>query len=250
VVGAAAVVVVGVVALVGLALSRGGGDVPRNALGPPHFVDETDGSGVRQVYDGGATFAVGGGVAVFDCNDDGKPDLYVAGGSGPAALYRNDSPVGGALRFSRVLDPVTDLTNVNGAYPIDIDGDGRVDLVVLRNGETVLLRGRGDCVFQRANELWAFDGGNAWTTAFSATWEAAARLPTLAFGHYLRLEASGAAASDCAENALVRPRGGHRRLFPTDRAHARLLRVVDAVQRLGSLRAARPEADQRPSLLR
>ena len=46
--------------------------------------------------------------------------------SGPAALYRNDSPVGGALRFdARSRDPATDLTSVNGAYPLDIDGDGR-----------------------------------------------------------------------------------------------------------------------------
>ena len=39
-------------------------------------------------------------MAVFDCNGDGRPDLYLAGGDRPAALYRNDSPVGGALRFT------------------------------------------------------------------------------------------------------------------------------------------------------
>src|SRR6266853_1619941 len=83
---------------------------------------------------------IGGGIAVLDCNGDGKPDLYIAGGSRPAALYRNDSEVGGALKFTRLPDPATDLTGVNGAYPLDIDGDGRPDLVVLRNGETILLR--------------------------------------------------------------------------------------------------------------
>src|SRR5437899_6263389 len=63
---------------------------PTTALGPPHFVDETtETSGIDHVYAGGPTFAVGGGVAAFDCNGDGKPDLYIGGGRNPAALYRN-----------------------------------------------------------------------------------------------------------------------------------------------------------------
>jgi enediyne biosynthesis protein E4 len=192
-------------ALLGFTISRPGGATPRTALGPPHFVDETSESGIDHIYDGDSTFSVGGGIAVFDCNGDGKPDLFIAGGSKPAAVYRNDSPVGGTLKFTRLPDPATDLTGVNGAYPIDIDGDGRPDLVVLRNGETVLLRGLGDCRFERANEAWSFDGGNAWTTAFSATWEGSARLPTFALGHYLGLKASGDPTSECADNALVRP---------------------------------------------
>ena len=71
---------------------------------------------------------------------------------------------------------------MTGAYPLDVDGDGLVDLAVLRVGEIVLLRGLGDCRFERANEAWGFDGGRGWTTAFSATWERGATLPTLAFG--------------------------------------------------------------------
>ena len=76
----------------------------------------------------------------------------------------------------------TDLTAVTGAYPLDIDSDGGTDLVVLRHGENVLLRGLGECAFERANEAWGFDGGGDWTTAFSATWEDGAQWPTLAFG--------------------------------------------------------------------
>ncbi len=102
-------------------------------------------------------------------------------------------------------DPATDLADVNGAYPLDIDGDGQVDLAVLRVGESVLLRGLGDCRFERANEAWSFDGGPAWTTAFSANWEGSAELPTLALGNYLGLDATGAPTFDCADNALVRP---------------------------------------------
>ena len=177
---------------------------PRVPLGAPGFVEETANAGIDQVYKGGIEYAVGGGVAAFDCNGDGKPDLYLAGGSDSAGLYRNDSPVGGTLRFARLRDAATDLTGVNGAYPIDIDGDGTTDLVVLRNAENVLLRGLGDCRFERANERWGFNGGTTVTTAFSATWEAGATLPTLAFGKYVN-PASNDPHHLCFDNELVRP---------------------------------------------
>jgi hypothetical protein len=174
------------------------------ALGAPRFVDEAAGAGIDHVYRGGFEHAVGGGVAVFDCNGDGKPDVYLAGGSDSAALYRNESPVGGALRFTRLRDPATDLSAVNGAYPIDIDGDGIADLVVLRNGESVLLRGLGGCRFERANERWGLALKPSATMAFSATWEGAAALPTLAFGNYAD-PASNDPHRLCLDNALVRP---------------------------------------------
>ena len=189
-------------------LTRSSATTPTAALAPPHFVEETATAGLTHVYDGAAPFEVGGGVAAFDCSGDGQPDLYLAGGVGPAALYRNDSPVGGALRFTRLPDPVTDLTGVTGAYPIDIDGDGTIDLVVLRKGETDLLRGLGGCRFERANERWSFDAGTGFATAFSATWEGAAGLPTLAVGRYLRLDPAGAPTQDCEDNELLRPAAG------------------------------------------
>jgi hypothetical protein len=201
---AVVVVLVGVGAAV-VVLAQGGGATPKEALGPPLFVEETASSGLDHTYEGGTTFDVGGGVAVFDCNGDGKQDVYLAGGANAAALYRNDSSVGGALRFTPLADPTTDLTDVNGAYPVDIDGDGQVDLAVLRVGENALLRGLGDCRFERANEAWAIDGGDLWTTAFGATWEGSAALPTLAFGNYLEVDASGEPIYACSDNQLVRP---------------------------------------------
>ena len=175
------------------------------AAGPPLFVDETATSGISQRYDGPDTYQVGGGVAVFDCNGDRMPDLYLAGGEGPASLFRNRSVIGGALKFERVASSVTDLPNVNGAYPIDLDGDGEVDLAVLRNGQNVLLRGTGDCSFERANEMLGFAGVDGRTTAFSATWEGAASLPTLAIGHYLQPDNEGQGTSTCDDDALLRP---------------------------------------------
>lgn len=194
-----ALVTAGVIGVGVVGIGRG------SATAIPHFVDESATAGIQHTYDGDADYFVGGGVAVFDCNGDRKPDLYIAGGTNPAALYRNDSPVGGALRFTALADAATDLTAVEGAYPLDIDGDGTVDLVVLRFGENVLLRGLGDCRFQRANEAWKFAGGSAWSTAFSAKWEGSAALPTLAIGNYLARDAAGKQTSDCADNELLRP---------------------------------------------
>ncbi|MET0831834.1 MAG: CRTAC1 family protein, partial [Acidimicrobiia bacterium] len=145
---------------------------------------------------------VGGGVAVFDCDDDGRQDLYLAGGINPAALYRNSSATGGALRFTPEPDPVTGLTEVTGAYPIDVDGDGITDLAVLRHGENVMLRGVGACRFERANEAWGVDGGDDWTVGFSATWEDPDALPTLAFGNYLAED--GQQTGQCADHVMFR----------------------------------------------
>lgn len=195
-----ALVALAVVLAVALALTSAG----ETAAEAPRFVEESTAAGIDHVYDGEFPYFVGGGVATFDCDDDRKPDLYLAGGANAAALYRNESPIGGALRLAKVSDPATDLTGVLGAYPIDIDGDGLTDLAVLRNGENVLMRGRGDCRFVRANERWGYEGGDALSAAFSATWEGSAALPTLAFGNYLDM-ANDPDRRDCADSELVRP---------------------------------------------
>lgn len=181
------------------------------AMEPPQFVEQAEAAGLLHVYDGEFAFFVGGGVAVFDCDGDQRPDLYLAGGTNPASLFRNEAEVGGELRFTRLGDPATDLTGVTGAYPLDIDSDGHTDLAVLRVGENVLLRGLGGCRFERANETWGFDGGNVWTVAFSAKWEEAADLPTLAFGNYVILDEDGRPIYGCEDNLLLRPeaQGGY-----------------------------------------
>ena len=191
-----AIVVIGGTSLALAAARRS--DPPATVV--PHFVDETAAAGVDHSYRGGFEFFVGGGVAAFDCDDDALPDLYFAGGAGAAALYRNGSESGGALRFSRRESNTTDLDSVTGAYPIDIDSDGHVDLVVLRRGEDVVLRGLGDCEFERANEALGLDGGDTWTAAFSATWEGSNALPTLAFGDYLAPD-----RQSCEDLRLFRP---------------------------------------------
>jgi hypothetical protein len=196
-------VVIGIAGL--LVLPRLGAPPGSDPVGVPRFVEETGSAGLEHAYGGDFNFFVGGGVAAFDCDDDGRSELFVAGGANEAGLFHNDSINGGALRFSRVPSPVTDLLSVTGAYPLDVDGDGRTDLSVLRLGENVMLRGLGACRFERANEAWGLDGDDAWTAAFSATWEDESSRPTLAFGNYLELAPDGEPGGECGVSTLVRP---------------------------------------------
>ncbi|MFV9673547.1 MAG: CRTAC1 family protein [Acidimicrobiia bacterium] len=206
---AAAVGVVLLVVGIGVVvtLTSGGPTTPTDAMEAPHFVEEAAAAGVDHAYDGDWTFFVGGGVAAFDCNDDRKPDLYFAGGANPAGLYLNDSSIGGALRFTEVRDSGTNLTEVTGAYPVDLDSDGYIDLAVLRFGENILFRGLGECRFERANDDLGFDGGDEWTAGFSATWEGSNEIPTLAVGMYVELDEDGRQNGECSDNLLFRPDG-------------------------------------------
>jgi hypothetical protein len=195
--------VTGALVLGGLALFRP--DLPETASPPPRYVEESLAAGLDHVYDGEFEFFVGGGVAVFDCDDDGQPDMYLAGGENPAGLYRNVGEVGGPLAFEYVTADGVALTEATGAYPVDIDSDGLTDLAVLRVGEDVMLRGLGDCAFEPANEAWSLEGADDWTVGFSAIWEDEESLPTLAFGNYLA--EGGQTTGECADHRLYRPEG-------------------------------------------
>ncbi|MHA3980512.1 CRTAC1 family protein [Halovulum sp. GXIMD14794] len=156
------------------------------------------------VYSGGWEHFVGGGVAVMDCDADGWPDLFAAGGEAPALLLRNVTGEAGA---SLAFEPVEGetLTGVTGAYPLDMDADGVLDLFVLRAGPNVALRGLGGCRFEDATGAWGIDPGNGWSTAFSATWEPGAERPTLAVGNYVDRENPNGPFRACDTHQLLRP---------------------------------------------
>ncbi|HEV7253910.1 MAG TPA: CRTAC1 family protein [Mesorhizobium sp.] len=171
----------------------------------PRFIEETASAGISHVHSGGWEHMVGGGVAVFDCDGNGFPDLLLTGGKGPSTFYRNASRQGSKLRFAAETSGLEEK-GVAGAYPLDVNGDGVTDLALLRVGENLLMRGLGDCRFERANDVWAFDGGHAWSTAFAATWEKGAIWPTLAVGNYLDRRQEDFPWGSCTDNWLHRPR--------------------------------------------
>jgi hypothetical protein len=173
----------------------------------PHFVEEAEAAGLVQSYEGGWEFFVGGGGSALDCNADGMPDVALAGGTSPASLFLNTSRPGGELHFERGVLGIEDrlARSVLGIYALDIDADGIDDLVLLRLGENLVLKGLGDCRFERADRRWNIEGGRSWSTAFAAKWEPGSRFPTLAFGNYVDRTAPGSPWGTCADNVLLRP---------------------------------------------
>jgi hypothetical protein len=159
-------------------------------------------------------YMVGGGVATFDCDADGLPEIYVTAGVNKAKFYRNKSVRGGALKLVEERSGL-ELTNAVGAYPLDIDGDGQTDLVVLRVGEVQVFKGLGQCKFEKMNQAWNIHTGNGWHTAFSATWERGLNgqqsWPTLAFGTYTDRSKPDFPWGSCTPTLLMRPKadGGY-----------------------------------------
>lgn len=177
---------------------------PANA--DPLFIDRASGLPAPHVYDGGWKHFVGGGVAVLDCNADGRPDLFAAGGVNPAQLFVNVTEAPGApIRF--VAGVVAQITGVTGAYPLDIDADGWTDLAVLRVGPDRLLKGAPGCHFTDATAAWGLAPRDAWTTAFTATWESGRDRPTLVFGHYVDRADRDGPFEACDSHDLYRPEG-------------------------------------------
>lgn len=177
----------------------------------PAFVNRAGALPAAQVYDGEWEHYVGGGVAIFDCDNDARPDLFAAGGSNPAALFRNTTPAPGAdIAFERAEFPA--MTGVTGAYPLDVDADGLLDLMVLRVGPNVLLRGLGACRFADASAEWGLEPGDHWTTAFAATWEPGRDWPSFAVGNYVDLKDPTGPFEACDANQLHR--GGAGRFEP------------------------------------
>lgn len=183
-------------ALLGMLVASAAHADPRFApvSAPPH------------VYSGGWEHLVGGGLAAFDCNGDHLPELFAAGGEGTARLLRNMSPRGGPVAFGDATPDSLRLEHVIGAYPLDIDSDGILDLAVLRVGQNMLLKGGADCSFAAFEDI-NFESPEKWSTAFSAMWEAGQDLPTLAFGNYVDRNDADGPFRACDANMLYRPNG-------------------------------------------
>ena len=188
---------------------------------------------------------VGGGAAVFDCSGDGLPEVFAAGGTAPAALFRNASAPGGPIVLTRAESGL-EIDSVAGAYPLDIDGDGVTDLAVLRVGPDKLMRGLGDCRFEDASEAWGFDGLDLWSTAFAATWERGNDWPTLAVGTYIDRTQEAFPWGNCTRTSSTGPRArGTARPSPSCRASAR----CRSSSPTGTGRDARAPRVERPRVL-
>jgi hypothetical protein len=161
-------------------------EVPAPGPRDVRLADVTYESGVRFVHRAGADLAstpttLGGGVVVFDFDDDGDPDLFFVDGTdwpwertfakrargNACALYRND----GAGRFTDVSMQSGLNVELQGmsAAAGDFDRDGRPDLYVTGVGANHLYRNLGDGRFEDVTETAGVGGDdNVWSTG--AAW--------------------------------------------------------------------------------
>jgi hypothetical protein len=94
---------------------------------------------------------LGGGVAVFDLDNDGWEDIYLTGGENRDKLYRNNG--GGTFTEIGIIAGfgLTAAVTTLGVVTGDIDNDGFRDILVLTDlgFENMLYRNNGDGTFTR-----------------------------------------------------------------------------------------------------
>ena len=140
------------------------------------FTDITKESGIDHIYNIFESGGFGGGVAVFDFDDDGFEDLYLSGGKKSGVLYKNN----GDSTFSDVTLSAGIATNdiiTVGATTADVNKDGYIDLFVTTIAEKIskskfkklaknlLFLNKGDGTFSEATEQFKLDIKNFSTGA-------------------------------------------------------------------------------------
>jgi enediyne biosynthesis protein E4 len=156
---------------------------------PAKFVDITASAGIHFLHQAPHTSrkylieTMGSGVALFDCDNDGRLDLFLVNG----APYSDPTPPGtipqktGPEYWNRMyhqksdgtFEDVTEKAGLEGiGYGMgvavgDYDNDGYEDLYVTGYGGNRLYHNNGDCTFTDVTEK-AGVSGSGWST--SAAW--------------------------------------------------------------------------------
>jgi hypothetical protein len=137
-----------------------------------HFRDVASQAGLTTIphFDADKRYLIemmGGGVALFDCDGDGKLDIvtvtdstiggYLNGGDPMVTLYHQD----GDLQFTDVTKSagLTTLGWGMGVAVGDYDNDGLPDIYVTGYGHNVLYHNLGGCKFEDVTEKYHLAGG-------------------------------------------------------------------------------------------
>ncbi len=162
---------------------------PSQAMVPGRFVDITQKVGVQFHHQALHTTrkylleTMGSGVALFDCDNDGRLDLFLVNGApytdptSPGIIPQKSSPQDWNRMFHQKRDGTfEDVTEKSGLKGVgygmgvavaDYDNDGYEDLFVTAYGSNRLYHNNGDCTFTDVTEK-AGVAGSGWST--SATW--------------------------------------------------------------------------------
>ena len=152
-------------------LGIGGFAVPASAQPEIRFSEVAEASGIRftNMYGGVRSKdfileTTGTGAAFFDYDGDADLDLFLVNGSRLGyddsqslsnALFRNE----GGGRFTEVTGPagLESYGWGQGAWVVDHDNDGDLDLFITRYGRNLFYRNRGDGTFGEAGEALGVD---------------------------------------------------------------------------------------------
>ena len=128
----------------------------RGEAGPGTFEDVTDAAGVS--LDGLAPFAVYAYTSTFsDLDDDGWPDLLIAGDRHTSRLFWNDG-AGGFIDGTEAAGVGTDDSGMGSAVG-DYDGDGRLDWFVTAIHEHSFCDAPPCPLLYSGNRLYRNEGG-------------------------------------------------------------------------------------------
>ncbi len=114
------------------------------------------------------------GVAIFDYDGDGWPDIYIANGATSPGLEKSDPAFHNRLFRNRHDGTFTDVTDSAGVpgrgYSMgvavgDFDGDGHPDLFVTGVRENILYRNRGDGTFEDVTAKAGLKSDGRWSVA-------------------------------------------------------------------------------------
>ena len=109
---------------------------------------------------------IGGGVVIFDYNNDGWEDIYLAGGESNHQLYRNT----GNFDFERVTEDagLAEITvSTFGVSAADLNNDGWTDLFVgtAEGQHSRVLKNNGDGTFSDVTNGSGIEINQYWSTA-------------------------------------------------------------------------------------
>ncbi len=93
------------------------------------------------------TDVVAGAIALTDLDGDGHLDLLVGGDADPDRLYLGDG-AGGFLLAGPTALPLQEAPGVRAVVPVDLDGDGDLDLFLAGVGQDRVLRNTGEGRFE------------------------------------------------------------------------------------------------------